>query len=209
MQDSELAAKLLEDYNYYRAYTRHVKELTDQGRRIKNVVATPERLRVLEELCGWCRSRRIDPRLWLYTLFQARQWLFAPKFEQLMSEKHIVRYRNASNLDFYHRRMREEATARRAQAGDVFDRNRDISPSVESLKRVYLAKDRPEQCMAAMEAETYGFHPRSLVCGRCRLAKQCETKLRELVVFDIIALRRGEITAEEAIKIARAVHGVS
>jgi hypothetical protein len=164
-------------------------------------------------MAEWCREQGINPRRWLYHLFRKRRWLFAPSLTQLVPAKRSVQkalaaYAEMTDTPEYAARIaRETEEARKAEGGGI-DPNRDLIPLAEARKRIYLSEGRPDKCMAVMATETYGYHPKSAVCGRCRSGHPCAVKLAASVAFDILALRRGEMTLQQAqVIVARADHG--
>jgi hypothetical protein len=134
----------------------------------------------------------------LYSLFTARRWLFAPKLHlsHLQSEKHIPKFRRPRDMALFRQRVTEEAAL--SYDADNFDPNRDINATAENAKRYYLRFNDTVGCMQRMDDETFGFHPRSLVCARCPAKAECQVKLESSLNCDVMALRRGEITSEEA-----------
>ncbi len=191
---------LWHDFIHYRDKTAQAHKLRSKGF-LRPLVQKPERLRALERLAVFCEKHSVSPRLYLYSLFQVRKWLYAPRWEHLNDKafaKHLPRLENITDISFYRERMNHEA--RRAEEVEVprYDPNRDISNTVESLKRRYLSAGDSFRCVSRMATETFGYHPRSAVCAQCPLQQQCKTKLLSSVSFDILALRRGEITARQA-----------
>jgi hypothetical protein len=67
----------------------------------------------------------------------------------------------------------QETEAARCEAGTNFDPNRDLSPLAEVRKRIYLGEGRPDKCLCQMTDETYGYHPKSVACARCRDCVGC------------------------------------
>jgi hypothetical protein len=195
------AQELFDDYNYYRSFTQHVKEKRDAGQWIRFLRETPERLASLAQMAAWCESRNYDPRHWLCWLFYRGHWRFARPFNQLIPSKRIEKkliksYKHVTDLPMYRQRMRELAFVDRIDTGQIYDSNRDLSATTEALKRRYLRLEDPDGCM--QDERSCGYHPRSLVCARCIKARECEYQLRTTVNFDIIALRKGEVTSSQA-----------
>lgn len=201
--DRDLHTQLLSDYNYYRSHTRDV--ITRRAEHpVRDLKATKNRLDVLREMVGWCTQNEVDPRLWLYTLFDLRHWSFAPNFAHLVpkskrtAKKNLERYANLRDIPIFQKRIAYETQQDAEADGRVFDPNRDVSYSAEALKRRYLNAGEVQRCMDEMDTYTLGFHPRSLVCARCPMASQCEQTLQARMPFDITALRRGQITVQQA-----------
>lgn len=192
------ATLLLRDYDAYYQKTAYARKLKAQGRFVPPLKATPERLQALEQMAAWCRQRNLDPRHWLQSLFQGRRWLFAPFFDQLTSEKHLKKYAGLPTSPLYQQRIVGEWQTSQVRRSVVYDVNRDLSPSTESLKAQLLNRGDADRCMARMREDTLGYHPRSVVCARCSLARACERALRALAHFDIVALRQGTLTMEQA-----------
>lgn len=198
--------QLLDDYNYYRFHTGHVHSMRSNGRRILSVKLNKEREASLAKMQAWCGEHDIDPRLWLYSLFKARRWMYSPRFDQLIpgaktKKKAIARYLElapSQQQTLFQKRVDREL----AEGQQTFDPNRDISRVAEELKRKWVVRlNNPEACLEDME-NTYGYHPQSLVCARCPLAAQCAAALQQKVGYDIQALRRGDMTAKQAMRIA-------
>lgn len=200
--------QLWNDYNNYRFRTAQVTRLEQtRGVNPRSLKRSDHRLEALEKMGAWCGDRGIDPRHWLYSLFAARKWVFAPRFDHLISPKHLKKYpllkRQAGGL--YDRTMRAEVTATRRDSGRTYDPNRDTSPTIEALKQALAGVDDSQGCMARLR-ETLGYHPKSRVCAECSRAAECETQLQGRMPFDIVALRNGEISLREAQEMA-AYHG--
>ena len=193
------ARRLFQDYCYYRQHTAHVQKLKEERPYLRDLKETPARLKLFAHMAKWCEDQRINPREWLYSLFVSRRWLFCPKLERsnLQSKKHIPKFRKLHDYILYRKRQMEQDSVL-APTPDVFDPNRDMSHTAEDAKTAYVRVGQYELCMANMVPETFGFHPRSAVCTRCLAAQMCQEKLVQSVTFDVLALRRGEITSEEA-----------
>lgn len=196
------ATELFGDYNYYRLFTEHVKTAQMKGKWIRYLKETPERLASLSAMGMWCRDRRYDPRHWLCWLFYRNRWRYARPFHQLVPgskrtlKSMVTAYEDCGRLQMFDRRMRELDHGERVAAGQVYDGNRDMSTTTEALKRRYMMFTDPDGCFA--DERTNGYHPRSLVCAQCPLALRCEQRLRASAAYDIVALRNGEITVQQA-----------
>jgi hypothetical protein len=144
--------------------------------------------------------------VWLHSLFDARHWTYAPPFPQLRSHKHLQRFKTMRRgSTHFSARVQRESNEAAVQSHSNYDPNRDVTATVENLKRHYLDSGQPQSCISSLQ-ETLGFHPRSLVCARCPYAQPCAQQLQAMVPFDIQALRRGEITAAHAQHVAM-LHG--
>jgi len=194
-------AKLLfADYCYYRQHTAHIQKLKRERPYLRDLKQTPARLKLFARMAKWCGDQKIEPREWLYTLFVARKWLFCPKLDSahLQSKKHLPRFQQYHDYTLFRQRQMEQQTVAAASATSTFDPNRDLSHTAELAKRHYLYQNDTRACMDRMQDETFGFHPKSTACARCPAANECREKLEKSVNFDVLALRRGEITAEQA-----------
>ena len=194
MRDVEI---LWSDYVQYWLQTASTQRLREEGRRVRAPKLTPERWQLFADTVAGCKEREVDPRLWLFCLFRARRWTYPPRRrpEDLMSEGFLSRGRyqemlRKGTLDGY--RRHKTGFKRR------LDPNKDLIPGAEQKKRGYIRNGATELCMLMIPAETYGYHPKSRWCQRCPSQAQCRPRTQRLVPFDILALRRGEITPEEA-----------
>lgn len=189
------AEVLFGDYLFYKAHTANYKRMRAERPYLRQMKATSARLKLFESMAVWCSVRGLAAREWLCSLFVSRRWLYAPKLERahLESEKHLRRFPDCADY-----RMLELRQRQAQPAGVGFDPNVDILPAVELLKQQFLKDGRAADCMAGMFSTTYGYHPRSGVCGRCPLAQSCAAQLCAGIPFDILALRRGELSSEAA-----------
>jgi len=192
------ARQLFRDFCYYRQHTAHVQQLKRERPYLRDLKETPARLKIFARMAKWCEDRQINPREWLYSLFVSRRWLFCPKMEaaHFQSEKHLPKFRKLQDFDLFKQRQADQAAHRIPESR--FDSNRDISHAAEEAKAAYLRSGQVDQCMAVMAIETFGYHPRSKLCMRCPGAVECQRRLVQSVTFDVLALRRGEITSEQA-----------
>ena len=193
------AAKLFLDYNAYRLQTLSIQTRRDRGEYVNSYKLTLDRLNLFLEMAEWCRERQLDPRLWLYVLFRARKWTFPPQLKKshLCSKNMIERYKKVAEKDYldgYRAKLLDEQT----ETATDFDPNRDLNHSTEGLKKWFLEKHLEQKCMSESFVRTLGFHPKSLHCANCALREPCAKQLIDFVDFDIMALRRGEITAAQA-----------
>lgn len=166
---------------------------------MRDLKETPTRLKLMARMAKWCEDQGINPREWLYSLFVTRRWRFCPKLERahLQSKKHLPKYQQLHDFDFYQKRLMEQESVS-APSLKVFDPNRDMSHTAEDAKTAYVRTGQYTECMDGLAAETFGFHPKSPVCARCLAADECRERLIRSVSFDVLALRRGEITSKEA-----------
>ena len=193
--------QILDDYNYYRSFTTHVRSLRAQGQPIADVKMRTkkgdDRTPYFAGMIDFCQEHSLDPKVWLYLLFKIRKWQAAPRFHQLVpkSKKTLQKNREA-----------KRATAE-AENSTGWDVNRDIGFSTEALKRRYLNEGDAERCLSEMEIRTHGYHPKSLVCVRCPIAQRCMQQVETRYGAHMVSLRRGEITSRQAQQLAFFKHG--
>jgi len=176
--------QLFEDFCFYRQYTAHYQQ---KQRYHKGIPLSAEKhLKLFDKMIDWCKTRQINPRHWLYSLFATRRWIFAPKLQEcfLMSERHIKKFRKFRDYAFY-KRYRASQTPTQTR----FDPNRDLSAASEQAKNYYVVRGQLALCMARMQQETFGYHPRSTICIRCVASQQCRALLEAHAGFDIVGLR--------------------
>ena len=200
-----MEAVLCSDYNFWRGQTWHTQQLRKQ-RPIRNH-SLKKTQPIFAALNRWCGEKRVDPRRWLYFRFVSRNWKYAPPLDQLVpssrTEKQaVIAYSLLGETPAYSNRIHNEIRYARDETGISWDVNRDISHLAEAIKRRYLAINDWQQCMARMSDQTYGFHPRSRVCQRCSGASSCLAQLQHGVPFDIMALRRGDVTLRSCYTVA-------
>lgn len=210
---------LLDDYNFYRTKTNHFQKLQQERPYMRLPKLNAEREKLLGDMVEWCRGHGLDPRHWLYCLFARNRWLFAPKMTPgfLMSKTGLAWYKAKSKtVDTrpYRERLSQTRAVEQAQDGGspVYDPNIHISAEVEARKQRHLHRGDHEVCMAQAfdgEAPTLGFHPGSRVCRVCPAAVACADKIRGAFPFDIVALREGKITVQQATLAAAVSRGRS
>lgn len=199
MQRQEVV-QLWSDYNNFWLRTGNIQKVRQSGRPIRTKKLTEERYRLFCDLVDWCREKGLDPRLWLFALFRARRWTYAPQLTpgSMMSENLLKKYERVIErgaLDGY--RLYKEGT----KTG--LDPNVDLIPGAEAKKRAWQQSGQSEMCLLMVQSDTYGFHPKSRWCQQCPLQSECQIKLQNSVDFDIQALRRGELTVAQAREAAR------
>lgn len=199
---------LLADYNRYRLVTADVCARRSRGEYVRSLTPTgksgAELCKAFVKMIEFCDKRGFDSRLWLYSIFKSWGWSRAPRPNQLCSEGHVPKYQRVGReaQPMLTQQVNVQLAQMREEAGTEYDPNRDITPGAEALKgRLAMLGDH-ERCMNLMK-QTMGFHPKSRVCSACPIASACATKLAATATFDILALRRGEITAHQAQNVAR------
>lgn len=192
--------QLFEDYIFFRDQTSYYKSIKAKHPYVKDMKPTQERLAVLEEMAEWCKEKGIPPRQWLFSLFVVRAWNYAPSLSRphLLSKKQLKRYSNI-NFDFYSSYIRKLENLKKLASSETgFDPNTDISQTTEQAKQYCLRMGGPEECRKSMLTDTFGFHPDSSVCRACPDSKACLEELQGHLDFDILALRSGRLTVQEA-----------
>ena len=202
---------LLHDYNRYRAHTFHLQQLRE--RHPVRDLGPKKGIPLFTKLDEWCQSQSIDARRWLYHLFKIRKWIHAPALNSLIPAKtslarRVATYREMTDTPFFSATLRQGADQQALADGKTLDRNRDLMPLAEIMKARYRGEGKPERCLQEMWEHTYGYHPKSKSCVGCPLADRCAQELQAKVPFDIGALRRGELSIQEAQMISnRSGHG--
>lgn len=193
------AERLFRDFCYYRQHTAYVQGIKRDKPYIREPKETPERLKLFSSMAQWCEDQGFSASEWLYSLFVSRKWWFPPKLDSrhLQSKKHIPKYKKLQDYGLYRQRQME-VESMGAPSKSTFDPNRDLSHTAEDAKQAYLATGQEQVCMAGMLSETFGYHPKSSVCARCSAAQVCLDQLRRNVSFDVLGLRMGDITSDQA-----------
>lgn len=181
----DIPTQLFQDYCYYREHTDNIKLLKKTKPYLKSLKSTVDRLKLFDYMNNWCMSRNIPVRQWLYTLFVARYWKVSPKLEigHLCSEKHIPKFYKVQNYEFFDKYTHSTFSKR------SFDSNVELVSSVEQRKRDLLLKGGGQLCIAHMKDETFGFHPKSIICNHCDSRFVCYDELIKLVGQSVIDLR--------------------
>ena len=214
-QQMSQAQTLLDDYNDYRARTAYMAEI--RKKHPVHTLGAKKGLPLFEEMERWCSERGIDPRRWLYWLFERTKFLHIPKLAHLFPKtkdpkklakaeaKAIAGYKAMKATPLFTEKLFQEINVKRAERGDFFDPNRDLSYMSESVKARFVSNGQPDRCLSQMFANdpevvaTWGYHPKSDACAHCPLAAQCADRLRVAVpAFDVVALRLGQITLQQA-----------
>lgn len=188
------STQLFADYNYWRAFCSAVIERRSQHK-LNDLAVCDEALEELEAMAAWCEERGLDPRLWLYTLFRVFRWFWPPRLIPgvLRADKHVREYDRGGRLDAYRRHILADKPLA------PFDPNVETSPTTEARKAHFAAKGEAQRCFELALENTFGYHPDSETCRRCPLGPQCAEKLTRWATFDIMALRSGQLSREQAI----------
>jgi hypothetical protein len=198
---SGLIEQLFGDYCFYRRQTANIRALKNKGARISDPELNAERAEVFGALVVFCKQHAVPPRQWLYYIFARRRWLYSPRCDRanLLCERALAGYRSWPDFSGFQKRIAATEAQREAIYLDhVYDPNRDLNHSVELLKGALVARGQVDRCLVGMHSQTFGYHPRSHICQRCMVRFVCAEQLRGAVNFDILALRRGEITSAQA-----------
>ncbi len=187
---------LFDAYRRWWLQTTHIQRMKE-SHPVNLPKLTDERRILFEDLIQWCKTQSIDPRLWLYCLFRRRRWQYAPKMSRghLLSDKMVPHYRemmDKQTLDGYRKFVQLE------KAESPLDPNRDIIPMAEAMKSRFKKYGQVDRCFLESPSITFGYHPKSDHCVNCSMSEECKVQLKSLVNFDILALRRGDISAKEA-----------
>lgn len=200
--------ELFRDYQLYRKRTANFLALKARRGYLRDPKLSDERRRALVRMSEWCATQNLDPRWFLYSLFAARRWVAAPRWDQLVprskatERRAVARCQAMSAAPLLSERVDEQIASLRP----TYDVNRDLCGTAENRKRVHLSRGDYEGCMAETQTVTYGYHPSSYVCQSCPAREECERRLRGSVGFDIMALRRGELSLDEAKRISGRYH---
>ncbi len=204
--------QLFEDFQHYRKQTANFQKLRATIPYLRDLKLSDPRRSALSKMVRWCTQKELDSRWWLYSLFQARRWIAAPRWEQLVpgtkktEVKAIARYVALKEAPLYAERVSQETRAQQEAQGQVYDPNRDLSNTVENIKRRYLDASDSERCMREMSTVTLGYHPKSQVCVSCPSTQICVQQTQAQVPFDIVALRRGDLSVDQAKRITGRPH---
>lgn len=201
----EQQQSLFEAYQRWWDSTSSVRRRRADGLYTTTPKATPERYALMAKMAEWCRCRGLDPHLWLFILFRGRRWMYAPKLRagDLLSEKFLASGRYEAAVE---RGALDGYVAERKGPQRAADPNVDLIPRAERMKAVLTQQGDLERCIRELWITTYGWHPGSRWCQSCSVATVCRTRLAAAVNFDIVALREGRITVEEAKKQAGGKH---
>lgn len=200
-KDDALVEKLFDDYTIYRELTQFVWNLRENvGAKNTRPKRTDEKLAILSTMVAWCREQGVEPRLWLFSLFSGRSWKYPPKLEagHLCSKNMLEKYAKTRGLGFFRKRVM-------ASRDDdlTVDPNKDLIPGVEGRKSGYLLSGQASRCREETMLNTLGYHPKSETCLQCPEAHRCAIDLAGRMPFDILALRDGRLSADDAERIAR------
>jgi hypothetical protein len=190
--------QLLDDFNEYRHHTNEIFKVKQRGKYARPLKMNDERKTAFNNMILFCTKHEIDPRMWLYFLFSNKKWLYTPKFSQLCIETNVAKFQNLKAAPKFQKKIRNEVFQKQKSEGRTYDCNRDIAASSEALKRRYVESQDFVRCMDEMMSKTFGYHPKSLVCARCPAMNDCKRKLENMMPFDVMALRSGEITSVQA-----------
>lgn len=122
----------------------------------------------------------IDPRFYLWSMFEASKWRVLVGYRALVSEESFAKMQNLEWM------LLPKWADQNIKEADVVDVNLSTTPYGEQVKALH---GRGVECLPHIR-ETGGFHPGSNHCGRCNVAFQCRENLRLLMGgFDLAEVR--------------------
>ena len=122
----------------------------------------------------------IDPRFYLWSMFEASKWRVLVGYKALVSEESFVKMQN---LEWMLLPIWSDRNIREAEVVDV---NLSTTPYGEQVKALH---GRGVSCLPHIR-ETGGYHPSSRHCGACNVSFQCKENLRLLMGgFDLAEVR--------------------
>lgn len=145
----------------------------------------------------WCKQHDVEqPLLFVWLRFRVlrsgmRSRTVHPSLQNMASEALLPRYRAL---------IERQRTEREMKQGFATQRERElvaVNAGHEAMRRDYLVMGKSELCEALIE-ETGGYHPYSAWCPGCPRAITCSSALNAQEGFDVVALRLGRLTPEEA-----------
>lgn len=145
----------------------------------------------------WCKNVGVtQPLLFMWLRFRilrsgARSRTVHPSLSNMASEALIPRYEAL---------IERQRVEHEMKAGWATQRERElvgVNHGHEAMRRNYVVMGKAELCEAQIE-ETGGYHPFSKWCPACPRAITCAAALNKQEGFDVVALRLGRITPEQA-----------
>lgn len=183
--------KLFDDYVYWRTMTAHYQNRRANGPFAVGLRFTKDREEGITKMYDFCRTNRLDPRKWLCFLFVLRNWRIPPMFNELAPKKHIEKFRAFGSIPELDWKLKAE------QPPPENDPNKDLIASNEAIKSRLQREGQSYACLCNTN-ERLGYHPRSPVCSTCPVKRTCETITRKRFNFDIVGLRAGRVSVEDA-----------
>jgi hypothetical protein len=169
-------------------------------------------------IVDYCRRYGItDYSLYFTCLFEASNWEFCRPINACYStncydiwtdRKDTVRAQMVLESDVRGQIEKDRVEESNGLKKSVY---RDLFPAVEKRKSVYEKNNELELCLANI-SDTLGYHPKSEVCKRCKLANVCKTELNKRIakassgLIDILSIRNEEEKLEHIFKLVSKYH---
>lgn len=132
-------------------------------------------LEMFGAIANFAMAHKLDPSVWIYSVFAQTGFRRAPGWKEFFSEK---RTKHAEKLNARDHTLIATAKITHTPA-EGFMPFRDLSLGAEAAKKSFLVRGRADLCMLAVDV-TFGFHPGSDVCSSCPSREPCSTKTRAL-----------------------------
>jgi hypothetical protein len=163
------------------------------------------------------RYKIIDYSLYFATLFESNNWEWCRPinacystncYDIWISRADSVRAQMVMESDIKEQVENDKVASLNGTKKSVY---RDLFDHIEHRKAVYFNNKESDLCLANMN-ETLGFHPKSEICKKCKLADACRVELKKRVasmskgLIDIISIRNEEEKLEHISRIVNRYH---
>jgi hypothetical protein len=181
--------------DYYYHLRRYYKRPTPRKFSKKRLAADRE---AMSAFLDWCKQNGVrDPGAFMRQRFSdfqvASRRLAVPRITQMESEKLLERWQEWLEGDTLRKRADRARTTEAAKQVDsevIKDLAGPPLPTWEALKAKHRRAHEPLACLNVV-GPVAGYHPKSLWCPDCSVARQCQDKLQAIHGFDVTALRLG------------------
>jgi len=192
------------------AITTHVHDVLSEyaklTKRHTGYTGTPEATRAAVSFLRWCRDNEVEqPLLFMWLRFRIlrsgrRNALAHPSLQNMASMAILPKYRDLNANSQGEQQMRSHFVGqyeRTLLANSV---------GAEAVRRDYVINGRTDMCEVQPRLSE-SYHPFSQWCPQCPRAQSCAERLNKREGFDVVALRLGKLSPEQAAQ-ARRQHRV-
>lgn len=144
----------------------------------------------------WCRENEVlQPLLFMWLRFRilrvGRGQRARPSLQNMASPALLSRYRAIVQRHEYESGLKKKFSTQRER--ELIS----VGSGDEAVRRDYVINGRTDLC-EAQQGLSGGYHPFSAWCPACPRALTCAQRLNEREGFDVVALRLGKLTPEQA-----------
>lgn len=164
------------------------------------IVFTPDCRKVCIKIVEFCANYHIDNiRIFIFAIYKNYQWKSPPPLKMFPRPEAYDQWVRNKDTAYSEVTMMDEMKKQTKNLVPIQRKSpfRDLYSSIEKTKAVFVRDKKETVCMAQIR-DLLGYHPKSSVCIKCKLAEPCKLQLISTIkmltkgIMNIIELRNGK-----------------